>query len=151
MTWAILPSISGVCQLLQIHSMFNFAKYALILTTTVAIPFQGLPARSCGCTASHEAARASTCGHCTSNMPPPAAPLGRPDTVAAPVHFARPKGVAAVARPSVNVRTARAVFTARASRENRFPLQHPRLSSGHSTKCSRWDFQLFRWQRSSRP
>ena len=64
MTWAILPSISGVCQLLQIHSMFNFAKYALILTTTVAIPFQGLPARSCGCTASHEAASASTCGHC---------------------------------------------------------------------------------------
>lgn len=64
LTWAILSSVPGVCQLLQSHSMSNVAKYALIWTLAVAIPFQGVPARSCGCTVSHEAASASTCGHC---------------------------------------------------------------------------------------
>jgi hypothetical protein len=66
MTWAIMPSIPNVCQLLQIHSMFNVTKYTVIWTMAVAIPFQGLPARSCGCTVSDEAANASTCGHCSS-------------------------------------------------------------------------------------
>lgn len=65
MTWAIMPSIPNVCQLLQIHLMFNVTKYTVIWTMAVAIPFQRLPARSCGCTVSHEAANASTCGHCT--------------------------------------------------------------------------------------
>jgi len=43
--------------------MLNITKHVLIWTMATVIPFQGLPARSCGCTASHKAT--STSPHCS--------------------------------------------------------------------------------------
>jgi len=45
--------------------MFNATRKALIWAIAVAIPLQGVPARSCSCTASRETVGASTCGHCS--------------------------------------------------------------------------------------
>lgn len=48
--------------------MFNATKKALIWTMALAIPFQGLPALSCGCTASREAVDASTLDQCANEL-----------------------------------------------------------------------------------
>lgn len=49
-------------------SMYQAASTTLIWTIALAIPFQGVPARSCDCTASRSAVSASTCGRCSSQQ-----------------------------------------------------------------------------------
>ena len=43
--------------------MFHSTRIVLIWVITAAVPLQGMPTQSCGCTAAQEAPKTSTCNH----------------------------------------------------------------------------------------